>query len=128
MEFGIESVNTIIAICMSVVGILLIFSIHQMRVLKKWRMIYRLNTWKLYRDISTMHSDLLNLQQKLETNQKVDFELGKLTGHVQDLLNNQIRQIDINEHITYKKIEKWLKTGKIHDLNHKTLFKKIVDK
>lgn len=127
-SIDLDSATIAITICFSLLGIVLIFAIHQARVLSKWRKIYRFNTWRLYRDISILHNDLKNLQQRVENKQGVSFELGKLTGHVQDMLDNQIRQIDINEHITYRKIEKWIRSGKIFDLSHRLFFKKCVDK
>lgn len=123
-----ETTKLLITMCFSVLGILAIFGIHQSRMFKKWLKIYRQNTWRLYQEISVLLNELKSLQEKIESNKNINFELGKLTGHAQDMMDNQIKQIDINERVTHKKIDKWVKSGRIVNLTDKIIFKKFVGK
>lgn len=101
-----------------------IFGIYEWRQRKKLNEINKQNAWTLYRDASVLFGGLQRLQ-KIQSKDDFNLELGKLVSHAENLMNNQIKQINIEEHITSEKIEKWYKEGKICDETHKDVFNKF---
>ncbi len=110
-----------------IVGIVsAIYGVYQGIESKKQKEIIRQNAWSLYHDASVIFGGLLRLNGKIQVNQAVVFELGHLTGLAEAMMNNEIRQININEKITIEKIDQWLKEGKLCHSTHRDIFIKFL--
>lgn len=114
-------INTILNGALAVVGL------YEFIKRKRLEDINRKNTWSLYHDASVIFGRLQKLQEKIQNNQSVTYELGVVRGLAESMMNNQIRQINVNEKITLKKIEKWLKDQRICDPSHKDVFVKFAE-
>ncbi len=95
-----------------------LFGVYESWKRKKLETLNRQNTWSLYRDASVIFGSLQGMQEKIKNNDDIKLEFGKVISHAENIMNNQIRQININEKITSKKIDRWLKSGKIYDESH----------
>ena len=110
-------------------GALIVITLYEFYTRKRLEKIVRTNTWSLYRDASAILAGLQGLQKKIQGNQDVNYELGRLTGLAEDMMNNQIRQINVNEGITWGKIENWKKRKRICNESHiEEVFAKFAEK
>ena len=110
-------------------GALIVITLYEFYTRKRLEKIVRTNTWSLYRDASAVLAGLQGLQNKIQNSQDINYELGKLTGLAEDIMNNQIRQINVNEGITWGKIEEWKKRKRICSESHiDEVFAKFAEK
>lgn len=103
------------------------FGVYQWCKSRKLAKIIRQNAWSFYRDASVIFGGLQRLQQKMPNNQDAISKLSQLTGQAEEMMNNQIRQININEEITKEKVDKWLEAGRLCDPSHRDVFNKFVE-
>lgn len=109
-------------------GVLAVFGLYEFAKRRRLEDINKKNTWSFYCDASVIFGRLQKLQEKIQNNQSVSYEFGVVRGLAESMMNNQIRQINVNEKITLRKIEKWLKNQRICDPSHKDVFVKFAEK